>query len=431
MFSFAAIVAAALTGCVAQHGAGVRSRDIPPDAFGSFAGYPQLQEGSNAPLLPSSLVASGTFLPCAFTLSAIHYNLCPLLSGPEPLTITSHESTPPTHTDYTYTIGRSAPLQRDRTLPDELQCGEGTWVCLQVINSRPSHPSEPPRVLQVVPIAVAPDLRPTARRVDGKNALRIAVHGGIYNNKPQKAVFDFVCAEETTEPSLSWTFNGTHAFQWRSDHACGKAIEQPEPGDEEGGKMPAGDGEGEGDGTSPPTDPEEGERPDGDVREPSSGPTIPLAVWLVLGLGVLYFALRTLPPRIRSALLRRKARRTTGMYPAHGLGGIVPAQFMPASFLSAMRGKARYEPLFDAEETYDAGEDTYDAGEDTYNTGDNSYNTGEDSYDAEAGADVSGLEGGARDTGLDRRYASFENEASPLSATFGGRGAYGAAGGGK
>ncbi|TRM59496.1 hypothetical protein BD626DRAFT_507308 [Schizophyllum amplum] len=419
MFFFAAIVAAALTRCVAQHGAGVRSRDIPPDAFGSFAGYPQLQKGSNAPLLPSSLVASGTFLPCAFTLSAIHYNLCPLLSGSEPLTITSHESTPPTHTDYTYTIGRGAPLQRDRTLPDELQCGEGTWVCLQVINSRPSHPSEPPRVLQVVPIAVAPDLRPTARRVDEKDALRIAVHGGLYNNKPQKAVFDFVCAEETTEPSLSWTFNGTHAFEWRSEHACGKAVEQPseggtEPGDGEGGNTPVGDG----DEASPPTDPEGGERPGGDVREPSSGPTIPLAVWLVLGLGVLYFTLRTLPPRIRSALLRRKARRTTGMYPAHGLGGIVPAQFMPASFLPAGRGKAVYEPLFDAEEnSYEADGDSYGAGDDTDG--------------AEAGADVDGLEGGVRDTGLDRRYASFENEASPLSATFGGRGAYGAAGGGK
>ncbi|KAI5888292.1 uncharacterized protein SCHCODRAFT_02512078 [Schizophyllum commune H4-8] len=370
------------------------------------------------PHTASSSADSPKPLPCAFTIDfpapPLRFDLCPLLGGTDPLTITSHEETPPTHTDYTYTVGRGAPVQRDRTMPDELQCAEGTWVCLQVINSRPNHPSEPPRVLQVVPVAGEPGLRPTAKRVQRKlrdsdtevDALRVVLHGGSYTSRSQKAVFDFICASETTPPTLSWTFNGTHAFEWSSEHACGKAVvpTTPPPSTSEP-PSPTGPGD-DGDTENPPSDPESPDQGHGDINRPAPSPTHPLLrlAFIAGGLFFLYYAFRTLLPKLHTAMLRRKARRTrgSGVLPASRFAGLVPAQFVR---------RAGYEPLFDAGDLED---------EETRNIGE--------------AADLESRSGArAHGGGEDRRLGpsaygdAYQDEASPLSATFPARGAYGAA----
>ncbi|KAL1679621.1 hypothetical protein EV122DRAFT_277012 [Schizophyllum commune] len=352
-------------------------------------------------------------LPCAFTIDSpappLHYDLCPLLGGTDPLTITSHEETPPTQTDHTYTVGRGAPVQRDRTMPDELQCAEGTWVCLQVINSRPNHPSEPPRVLQVVPVAGEPGLRPTAKRVQRKlrdsdtevEALRVVLHGGSYTSRPQKAVFDFICADKTTPPTLSWTFNGTHAFEWSSKHACGKVVvpATPPPSTSEP-PSPTGPGD-DGDTESPPSDPESPDHEHGDINDPAPSPTHPLVRFAFIAglLFFVYYAARTLLPRLHSAMLRRKARRTrgSGVLPASRFAGLVPAQFVR---------RAGYEPLFDAGDLED---------EERRNS--------DDAADLERRSGP--REGDDRRSGLRAYGDAYQDEASPLSATFAGRGTYG------
>lgn len=177
-------------------------------------------------------------LPCTFTIDNTEFDLCPLLGSSKPLQISTGEDTPPTYTTNIYAVGLGRPLKRDGTLPAELQCPEGTLVCLtgeytsvlrfecaqkaSVVNTRPNHPSEPERILQVVPIAGGPNLRPSAKLGPKANAddphgrisrsrctqsgltmyagtLLIHWHGGSYSNRPQKALFKFHCDKSVDE----------------------------------------------------------------------------------------------------------------------------------------------------------------------------------------------------------------------------------------
>ncbi|KAF4582536.1 hypothetical protein EYR38_002662 [Pleurotus pulmonarius] len=136
--------------------------------------------------------ATPTTLPCAlsFANDRLRYNLCPLLHrhkghketsdgdktvevDPRPIKIRIVEETPPTRTTSVYSIGLRSALDWNGTLPAELQCPKGTWICLIVENIRPSHPSEPKRRLQVIPVAGAPKLAPRAqlgkRKIPGAN----------------------------------------------------------------------------------------------------------------------------------------------------------------------------------------------------------------------------------------------------------------------
>ncbi|KAF9456957.1 hypothetical protein BDZ94DRAFT_1143969, partial [Collybia nuda] len=80
--------------------------------------------------------------------------LCPLLKARAGnFDISIEEETPPTHTQRKYALGFGGALKWDGTLPAELQCPEGSRICLTVINTRPNHPTEPSRILQVIPIA--------------------------------------------------------------------------------------------------------------------------------------------------------------------------------------------------------------------------------------------------------------------------------------
>ncbi|KAJ7068508.1 autophagy-related protein 27-domain-containing protein [Mycena amicta] len=249
---------------------------------------------------------------CSFTLDGLEFNLCPLLANPgTELQVTFSEPTPPTETTYRYTLGLGAPIKRDGKLPAELQCNEGTYMCLVVINTRPNHPSEPERYLQVVPIATAVGLNPKAKLLekilaeDVHEPLQITLHGGVYNNLAQKASFQFHCdhtVEEPSSPQFSWQFNGTHTFSWRSPHACPRQLP---PGAPSGpiGEQPDPDPP-----STPPPD------PDADSDEPvsrsSSWSLMYMLFWASVLLLLLHFVLRALSRSGGlSSLFARKRRR--------------------------------------------------------------------------------------------------------------------------
>ncbi|KAJ3509912.1 hypothetical protein NLJ89_g4964 [Agrocybe chaxingu] len=125
-------------------------------------------------------IASAT--PCTYTLFSHSgprtiqhvYHLCPILSwlphdskSKKKIQIVNYEETAPTRTRYVYDIALlgSGGLERDGTLPASLQCPEGTMICLTVINTRPEHPAEPSRILQVVPVASEAEGTPEASLV--------------------------------------------------------------------------------------------------------------------------------------------------------------------------------------------------------------------------------------------------------------------------
>lgn len=68
-----------------------------------------------------------------------------------------------------------------------------------MINTRPNHPSEPPRILQVVTVA-SEDIRPKFRLTNTttgldlvENHLQLTVYGLQYQGRKQKAVFHLFC----------------------------------------------------------------------------------------------------------------------------------------------------------------------------------------------------------------------------------------------
>ncbi|KAJ8701529.1 hypothetical protein PTI98_000297 [Pleurotus ostreatus] len=230
-----------------------------------------LVAGSTCAAAPDSVQifaagATPTTLPCTFSFAnnKLRYNLCPLLHrhkgitgektievDPRPIKIRIVEETPPTRTTSVYSIGLRSALDWNGTLPAELQCPKGTWICLIVENTRPSHPSEPKRRLQVIPVAGAPKLAPRAqlgkRRIpetnDTETIVQYLIHGGSYTDRPQMAYFQFICdasSKEPSEPTYLWRWNGTHTFEWKSRHACREAshvtttapgaTEAPSPG---------------------------------------------------------------------------------------------------------------------------------------------------------------------------------------------------------
>ncbi|KAF9555645.1 hypothetical protein CPC08DRAFT_765800 [Agrocybe pediades] len=195
-------------------------------------------------MVPSSRFSLGNDSLCAFDVPSekhgeFHFNLCPLWSAREKekkvITVIIDEDTPPTHTQYVYKIARIGATFWDTTLPAELQCPEGSWVCLTVINTRPDHPSEPQRILQVVPVANFAESKPIGALqvgADNRHDIKVALHGGKYQAKKHKALFKFKCdpkSNENTEPEYLWNFNGTHAFSWKSKYACPSMQATPVP----------------------------------------------------------------------------------------------------------------------------------------------------------------------------------------------------------
>jgi hypothetical protein len=148
------------------------------------------------------------------------YNLCPLFSRHQSLKHEIVEDTPPTQTKYIYDMALGKGIKKDGTLPVDLQviviplkvtnvvlnsmtskCPSNSFICLTVINTRPSHLSEPPRILQVVPVSSG-EIRPKFRIINMSTGvdiqethLQLTVHGLQYMKQNQKAVFHMQCDE--------------------------------------------------------------------------------------------------------------------------------------------------------------------------------------------------------------------------------------------
>ncbi|KAK1221324.1 hypothetical protein PQX77_015871 [Marasmius sp. AFHP31] len=239
--------------------------------------------------------SSSPGIPCSFDIGDLRYDICPLVqSETRYLKLSMDEDTPPTRTRKTYDIGIGGALRRDGTLPADLQCPEGTWICLTVVNTRPNHRLEPSRILQVVPVAgngtnveegLTPKFKVLRDEATSETSLRMTLHGGIYTGQKQKASFLFQCdrSREVAErkhgkvatPKFSWTFKGTHTFEWRSVHACPEQLSARPPDNT--------DDDSDEDNTLPPSDPDEdtiGDIPESLPRSISVGSY--LALWLPL-----------------------------------------------------------------------------------------------------------------------------------------------------
>ncbi|CCM03455.1 uncharacterized protein FIBRA_05588 [Fibroporia radiculosa] len=227
---------------------------------------------------------------CQFTLGHQRFDLCPIFEDDAGgWTISRSRKTPPTITKTQYHVSLSGALKISKKIPSEEQCPEGTWICYIMSNTRPKHDDEEPRVLRVIPVAgklslpskgddskgdefaaeeYQPGLNITTKLVPANketkhDILHVHLHGGYYVNEQQKADIQFICdhkAEEPTSPTASYIWNGTHVFEWRTKHACGKTIEKSPPSDPE--DDPADDPERD----APPKDAEDDDVP-GDSRK--------------------------------------------------------------------------------------------------------------------------------------------------------------------
>ncbi|OJT07763.1 hypothetical protein TRAPUB_1355 [Trametes pubescens] len=180
---------------------------------------------------------------CKFTLGGQQFDLCPILEGNEGGWTTEIERrTPPTVTKTSYQIALQGPLAKDKNATKYDQVSRRD----SLTNRRPLFPDEEPRVLQTVPVAGAMNLPNITRYYPGVNitaqlapsrqedakhdVLHVRLHGGYYVYGPQKADLQFICdhgVDEPTSPTYAWSFNGTHTFNWRTKHACGKQLSPP------------------------------------------------------------------------------------------------------------------------------------------------------------------------------------------------------------
>ncbi|KAJ6490349.1 autophagy-related protein 27-domain-containing protein [Mycena vitilis] len=283
---------------------------------------------------------------CNFTLDGLEFDLCPLFRGSS-TTIAFVENTPPTTTAHRYAVGLGAPLKRDVTLPSELQCPEGTWICLTVLNTRPNRPSEPTRILQVVPVAGSARLDPRAKMLakvhdnDLHEPLQVTLHGGQYNRRAQTASFQFHCdhtLDEPTAPQFAWQWNGTHTFSWRTKHACPRALPPGAPGAPDPDNDPP---------ATPPPDPD-ADLEDGDrVTRPAPVSMLLVSFWVF----IILFTLR-----ICYASLSRWGRRLASRFHA---SRFLKTDFRPSSS-NLVRWAAEENP-----EEYDIGDHTFSDGEET------------------------------------------------------------------
>ncbi|KAF8157139.1 autophagy-related protein 27-domain-containing protein [Crassisporium funariophilum] len=283
-------------------------------------------------LLSLPVRALSQAVPCSYTVPAgspdtlLKYDLCPLLpsnSKGQKLRVTVDESTPPTHTQHIYDVALFGTngLERDGTLPSDLQCPEGTWVCLTVINTRPNHPSEPSRILQIIPVASLSNIKAKAIHTT-EDQLQVTFHGGMYNNRKQKAQFRFECnpaSKEPTSPTFLWSFNGTHTFSWSSKYACPTSV--PNPGSPSPSDPPPDTDEPP---DNPPPDSEDSGRGESDLHERNSS-LLPISgLIIVCFLFIVRYLLRR-PSRISKYLFRPRgfdsveARKTDDLYRISGI----------------------------------------------------------------------------------------------------------------
>ncbi|KAI0030550.1 hypothetical protein K488DRAFT_87667 [Vararia minispora EC-137] len=236
-----------------------------------------------APQPQHKRLAGSVVQNCRFSLGPRVYNLCPLFAGSDhhEWTVALETQTPPTLTTMTYRIALDGPLKLDARLPEHEQCEKGTWVCMTATNRRPEHRSEPDRITQLIPVVSNStvsnkDGRPGAEAfgifalegaagADKPGSLQLVMRGGYYVDKPQRSLIRFSCvgaASSQHKPTYAWSWNGTHTFDWKTQHACAHAqAHKPEPEPQHGADDPP-------DVESPPKD--------GEQLLPPVGPRISL-----------------------------------------------------------------------------------------------------------------------------------------------------------
>ncbi|KAI0067028.1 hypothetical protein BV25DRAFT_1878067 [Artomyces pyxidatus] len=184
---------------------------------------------------------------CRFALADRKFDLCPLFTGQRLAQWSVHytQQTPPSVTTTLYQFSLAGPLKRNASLPDDEQCAEGTWVCMKTINRRPQRSQEPPRVTQLIPVVAQFEDASLASaagredfgiyaqfgyvRGDQSAPLWLSMSGGYYVDKPQRLLFNLMCAPDNQEPTYGWSWNGTHTFDWKTRHACANVRATPSP----------------------------------------------------------------------------------------------------------------------------------------------------------------------------------------------------------
>ncbi|THU76078.1 hypothetical protein K435DRAFT_879756 [Dendrothele bispora CBS 962.96] len=271
---------------------------------------------------------------CKFTTSGLEFDLCPLLDSVKFPKISYSDGTidtPPTRMNRTYEIDLKTGLKKDKTLPADLQCPEGTRICMIASFTRPKNPSAPAQILQVVPVATTPELKPKASVHKDSNGtfdfLSVQLHGASYANKTQYADFRFRCRRNSKEPSkpsflLAW--NGYHVFNWYTRFACPSVRATPPPTR----SVPAPTPPPTHSHTPPaPTNPDD-DAEDGDSEEATPVPNEPryrwtfmTSFWLTLLILLLLRVLSYMKILNFRPILRFFTRRKTPYHSSSSLGG--------------------------------------------------------------------------------------------------------------
>ncbi|PSS08914.1 hypothetical protein PHLCEN_2v3404 [Hermanssonia centrifuga] len=147
---------------------------------------------------------------CKFMVDGNAFNLCPLLKRKSLWIVDSEQDTPPSITTTRYTLSFNGPIEKDTTLPDDMQVATSRF---------PKHESEPPRVTQTIPIAgelspehcthiiksgeYYPGLNVTAEMTSPWGSeepmLSVRFNGGYYVDKPMGTSLLFQCDPSADE----------------------------------------------------------------------------------------------------------------------------------------------------------------------------------------------------------------------------------------
>ncbi|KAK3944510.1 autophagy-related protein 27 [Diplogelasinospora grovesii] len=177
------------------------------------------------------------------------------LAGPH--TVVTHEYSPPSYYNTTYTLDICAPLKRKGDVPKGLECPNGARVC--AIKHTWDPESHKTTVAEVIPVAgdlsmhggktfdwEAKRLSTSDSKDDAqKEGVRVVLKGGIYKQREQRAVVEFRCNRNLT---------GTEG-EWKSEdeYVPGEQLNERDDGDKKEGD----DDKKEGDGKEGNGDPDE------------------------------------------------------------------------------------------------------------------------------------------------------------------------------
>ncbi|KAI0343849.1 hypothetical protein BDW22DRAFT_1419677 [Trametopsis cervina] len=192
---------------------------------------------------------------CRFMVDGNGFDLCPMFERQKTggWLIEFEQQRPPSILTGQYRLMIDGKLPKNESLKDDMQCPDGTAICLTTYTRYSGAPAEQAKVLNTIPVAGAlgaedvkkfvrygrynPGLNAQAEMVRRWNAteasLRVKLHGGYYVYEKQSAVIDFVCEEDHSNSIFRylWTNSGDHYFVWKSPHACVQSREGNSPTD--------------------------------------------------------------------------------------------------------------------------------------------------------------------------------------------------------